>query len=227
MSNERGDWPTAAETISNLAYTLTLMNQLENADELLRQGWAIHEHASLRVQIYLAQNTALLRIYQKQYKGASSWFHKAEELLEKASVNDPEYSRLRTIIQYNYGLMYYKQQNYTKAERYFQKVIKSAQGIEWQRATTYAQNFLAEIAIKQNRLDEAENLLRTGLIMSECHQDKLRMASYKCSFARLYKKQGNQLEAFHWAQEAQDGFDRLGMESEAEEMKAICELILK
>jgi len=68
-------------------------------------------------------------------------FHKAEELLEKASVNDPEYSRLRTIIQYNYGLMYYKQQNYTKAERYFQKVIKSAQGIEWQRATTYAQNF--------------------------------------------------------------------------------------
>jgi len=63
--------------------------------------------------------------------------------------------------------------------------------------------------------------------MSECHQDKLRMASYKCSFARLYKKQGNQLEAFHWAQEAQDGFDRLGMESEAEEMKAICELILK
>src|SRR6266567_9604104 len=101
---------------------------------------------------HLGQNAALRRIYQKQYKDASSWFHRAETLLEKAQVDDPEYSRLRTISQYNRGLMYYEQQNYAKAERCFQEVIKSSQNIEWERATLYAQNFMAEIAINRTGL---------------------------------------------------------------------------
>lgn len=224
MSSEREDWSTVAETISNLVYTLTLTNQLEDADILITRGWNIHEHAPLRVQIYLAQNTALLRIYQKKYKEASSWFHRAEVLLGKAPIDDPEYSRLRTIIEYNRGLMYYWQQNYPKAEGCFQKVIKSSQNIEWERATLYAQNFMAEIAIKLNRLDEAEHMLLTGLTMPACKQDKLRLTCYKSSLAHLYKMRGNLKEACCWAKAAQDGFERLGMKSKAEEMQTICEL---
>ncbi len=90
-----------------------------------------------------------------------------------------------------------------------------------QRSIISTQNYLANIAIAQDRLDEAEGLLQTGLTICERNKDKRRTAYYKGSFARLYRKSGDLDEAHHWAKEAFDDFERLGMRLEMEEIHAL------
>jgi hypothetical protein len=104
---------------------------------------------------------------------------------------------------------------------YFRQVLDRAQMIGRQRSIISSQNYLANIAIAQDRLDEAEGLLKTGLTVCERNKDKRRTAYYKYSFAHLYRKLDNLGEARRWAKEAFDGFERLGMQLEMEEMRAL------
>lgn len=224
-AERRGDWSTAVEAMGNKGYTLTMTSHLEEAALLLKRAWDLHEHAGLIVQAQIAQRTAILRIYQGEYTGADKWLKEATDILNRAQLNEVELSRYRIITQYYYGLKHYKkahyykkQEDFKKAESYFLEVIKQAEAIGWQRGPLYAQNWLAGIYIAHGRLDEAELLLQTGLTIAERNKDKRRIAHYKATFALLYLKRRYLVEARHWAQEALEIFEQLGMEPEIQEM---------
>ncbi len=217
-AERRGDWSTAVEVMVKKGYTLILMGQLEDADRLLSRAWDLHDHAVPRVQVNSAQNMARLRIQQGQLADASCWLARAQTLLDKARLDVPEHTRRQIITRYTGGKISYKLQEYGQSEMCFRETVDLAQAIGWQRITIYARNYLADIATTQGRLDEAEQLLQTGLTISERNKDKRRTAFYKRSFAHLYQKQGDMDKARYWAQEALDGFERLGMQLDAKEM---------
>jgi hypothetical protein len=55
--------------------------------------------------------------------------------------------------------------------------------------------------------------------VAERNKDKRRTALFKRSFAYLEQKRGNLAESQRWAEAALDGFERLGMQLEAQEMR--------
>jgi len=197
------------------------MGRLEEADRFLGRAWDLHEHADSRIQVEVIQIIARLRTYQKQYAEAQYWLDQANAFLEKTQLHELEHSRKWINNQRYYGELCYKKQDYDQAEMYFREVLECAQMIGRQRSIISSQNYLANIAIAQDRLDEAEGLLQTGLTVCERNKDKRRTAYFKCSFAHLYRKLGNLGEARRWAKEAFDGFERLGMQLEMEEMHAL------
>ncbi len=216
-AERRGDWPTTVEAMGNKGFILIPMSQLEEADVLLRRAWNLHANEDPQERVALAQNIAVLRIYQEQYEDASTWLDEAGTLLDAAQLDKSEHIRRWINAQFYYGVIYFKKQDFNQAEMCLRAVLEGSESIGWQRAATYAQNFLADIAIAQGRFDEAEYSLQTGLTIIERNKDKRRTAFYKRSFARLQQKQGNVEEARRWAEAALDGFERLGMQLETKE----------
>lgn len=224
-AERRGDWPIAVEAMRDQGFILTLTRHLKEADLYFRRAWDIREHVNLQVQIELIQDIAQLSLYQGRYSDAHSLLDQARILLDTAQLDKPEWARRWITDRYYHGLVCYEERDYDQAESYFREVIKQAHETGWQRAIIYAQNYLADISIAQDRLDEAESLLKTGWPVSERNKDKRRTAHYKRSFAYLRQKQGDRDEAARWAREALDGFDRLGMQLEAKEMQELLQVL--
>lgn len=219
----RGDWSAAVEAMGDIGFILTLMDQVGEADRLLSRAWDFHEHEDVatRVQIEVAQELSLLRIYQERYADAASLLNQSASLLNAAPLDEPERARRWILTQFYMGFLYYRQREYTTAKAYFSSMKEQAEAIGWQRATIYAENFLANIAIVEGRLDEAERWLQTGLIVSERNKDKRRTAHFQASLARFEKKRGNLEKARFWAQAALKGFKLLGMQREVKRMEEI------
>lgn len=223
-AERRGDWPAAMEAMSEKSWTLVLMGrQLDEAEMLLKRAWGLLPHGDLTVQSSLANNIAALYVRKKEYEEARRWLDQNEALL--AEVNLAEQKRLREWIPIPYyrAEICYWNKEYDQAKALYRQVLEHGKAIGWQRAVIYAQNWLADIAIKQGDLDEAESLLQTGFPVAERNKDKRRTAFYKRSFALLEQKRGNLVQARSRAVEALDGFERLGMQPEADEMRRLLE----
>lgn len=221
-AERRGDWPSAVRAMSDKIWTLAMMagpRQLEEAEALLEPAWSLRDHASPKIQFDLARNIAVFYSRKGERTKAFYWLDQAEALLVKTDLEEREHIREQISPLYWRAVMACECKDHDQAEPLFLYMVKSAQTIGWQRAVIYAQNWLADIAIARNNLGEAERLLRMGLPVAERNKDKRRTAFYKCSFARLERARGNLAQARRWAEEALDGFDRLGMEKETGEMR--------
>ncbi len=142
-----------------------------------------------------------------------------------AQKSQPETTRCLIHILYYQGEIYYKTQQYHQANLLFQQVLEQARAIGWQRAIFLAMDWLADIAIAQGNLHEAQPLLIEGLRVAEHNQDKCRAAFCKRSLARLEQARGNLRLAYHWATEAKESFESLGMMPEAEETQALLQTL--
>jgi LuxR family glucitol operon transcriptional activator len=228
MAERRGDWSTVVEAMFSKAWTLTLMGQpelLKEAEALLSQAWSFRHHVDLKRQSSILNNTIALHIRQRNYAKASHWLDLGEALLEEAHLGQQEYPRQWVAVLYYRAEKCYGTGDYDQAKSLFQQVGEHSQAIDWHRAVIYTQNWVADIAIAQDNLDEAKSLLQTGLPVAERNKDKRRTAFYKRSFAYLKQKQGDLAEALRWAEAALDGFERLGMQPEAEEMRELVQLL--
>lgn len=215
-AEKRGDWLHAIKAMVDIGFTFTLMSQLEEADRYLQRAWEKHSYADLRSQLILIQKITNLHIQKNEYITANSWLYRAEEILKtiEGSLEEPDRSRRLIDFQSNRGLIFYKQKDFSQAEVCYQEAVKLAKSIEWQRAITYAQNYLASIAIAQDRLEEAEALLRTSLPVDK---DRRLGAFHKLTSAYLYQKKGDMGQAYHLAGKARDAFERLHMIQEVRE----------
>lgn len=229
-AKKRGDWAHAVKAMVDLAFTYTLMGQLEDANNLLQEAWKMHEYADLRVQLIVTQKIANLCLQRKEYGQALSWLDQAELLLGELTVSEKlkpilgerEYNRRLVDFQSNRGLVFFKKRDYDQAETCYREVIKLAQTIGWQRVVIYAQNHLAHIAIMQGRLDEAEILLKISLPIDK---DKRLAAFHKLTRAFFQQKKGNIEEACQLTKEAYEAYERLGMQQEAQEAEELLQTL--
>jgi LuxR family glucitol operon transcriptional activator len=223
-----GDWSAAVEARRDQGYILTLLGRLKEADVLLGRAWNLQEYADakdVKIQVELIQDMAQLRIYQGRSRDAHCLLDQAKTFLNTARLDEQDYIRRCINDHYYRGLTYYEEQSYDQAETCFRAAVEWAQTTNWQRTIIYAQNYLANIAIVQGRPGEAESLLKIGLTESSRNKDKRFTAHYMHSFARLYKARGDIGEAHKWAIEALDGFERLGMQREVEEVKELLQTL--
>lgn len=218
----RGDWPTVVTAKGNKALTLILLglpHHLEEAHSLLEEAGQHRDQVESEAQSWIASYRALCGLRQNRLEEAMSWVDIDERLTDQAGYTEPKHTRERVSVLYRRAEVYYKTGDYQKARELYMDIVQKGQSIGWQRAVIYAQNWLADIAIVEGRLEEAEELLHTGLTVSERNKDKRRTALYKRSWAYLEHKRAKADEARRWAEEALDGFDRLGMGLEADEMR--------
>jgi len=220
-SERRGDWSNAVFAMSQKGWTLSLIGPLEMAEEILLRAWSLHEYATFDCQADLANHLAQIYLYQKEYEQAVHWLNVEENLLNNSPLEGRYYTRDRITNEYYKAKVEYEIGNYEMAKLAYKQILKKAEDINWQRAVYYIQGEVANIEIKEGNLNEAEKILKTGLIVVERNKDKREVAVYQGSFAELEKIRGNSLEARQWATKALEGFNRLGMRREAEQMNLL------
>lgn len=119
------------------------------------------------------------------------------------------------------ALAYLELGDYPRARECCQQALRNAQALGWSQPVAHLINTLADIALKEGRLDDAERLLRDGLPMALRQSDRLRVARYKRTYAYLEQARRHDVELRRWASDALDGFERLGIEPEAQEMRRL------
>ncbi|MEO0838075.1 MAG: NB-ARC domain-containing protein [Cyanobacteria bacterium J06643_5] len=227
----RRDFTTAAKMIGERAWKLTLIGrdqQLALADSLYNQAWQLNQYLTLDMQADLAIHIGVWHIQKKQFIQATDWLERAKRLLENPNnlpIDSHLATRLSLHILYYEGEIYYKAGNYQESKTLFKQVYTKAQSIGWKRASLLAKDFLADIALKQGKLKQAQNYLTEVLQVAENNQDKCSRAYTKRSLARLEKKLGNLNVARRWVYEAINDFETLGMEPEAREAEALIQAI--
>ena len=106
--------------------------------------------------------------------------------------------------------------NSEQAKDKYTLALELACQLNWVRQIYIVQCCLADIAIFQGQLDEAQLLLKDGLYLAEVNCDRTHLAYCQRTLAKLAQAQGNASEAVYWEKLALETFDALGMELEAQ-----------
>lgn len=224
-SEHRQDWQTFIEAMSDKGWTLSMTSRHQNLDSvdlILKQAWNLRDYSDLKTQACLALNIAVLRTHkEKDYKEAHRLIDLAENLIKQAVIVEKQLIRYLIFFAFYRGELYFFDGDYEQAKKIFKKILEDTNKISWQRFNNYAQNWLANLAIVQGDLDEAEILLKKGLITAEGNNEKRRIAHYYESLAKLEKSRGNLEQALEWATKALDYFNRLGMKADIEKMREL------
>lgn len=227
-AERRGDWQTFIKVMNHKSWLLIRKcssEDLEDADRILRRSWSLRDSADLCTQADLVENIVRLRIRQKRYREAYNWIDKQAKMVVNADLEERHHIRYFIPIQYHRAEICCLEGDHVNAKKLFQKVMKSATQIEWYRVINSAQNWLADIAIKQRDFHEAERLLNAGLPVAEKNKNRRRIARYQRSYAWLNYSIGNFDQSRDWANKAMAYFSRLGMLQDAQEMKSLIDLL--
>jgi LuxR family glucitol operon transcriptional activator len=223
-SAAHGEWGMHVSALSKKAWTLTMMGHIKNikeAERLFVRAWKYRDHADLGTQDYLAHNTAVLYIRQKRYEQARRKLDEKEQIVAQIRHGEME-ERMLVRHQLNTlrdrAKILYEEGNLLEAQTLYREVVTQADSIQWNRGSCYAHNMLANIAIHQCHWEEAESHLKLGLPIAKRNKNRRRVTCYKKSLAYLENLLGNSEKAYAWAHRAREGFIRIGMTREAEEM---------
>jgi LuxR family glucitol operon transcriptional activator len=222
-AEQHQDQPTLAEALYDRGWTLILMGkpeQLSEADKMLAQAWNLRQYQDLIFQLDLAITAAVVHIRQQQLVEARNWLNESKNLLDRGQIEKAKHQRYLIRIDYYEAEIWFKTGDYEKANTLYNQALELSKIAEWKQVEVYALNWLADIAIEQRNLDEAERLLNLSQPIALDSMDKRSIAFHKCSWAKLEKLRGNTTESQRWATEAKDWFERLGMLSEVKQMKS-------
>lgn len=222
-SGRRGDWSTAVYGMSQKIWSLVQMagpKNMEMANRLWEQAWILRDRDEVNSEdiAYLAVYKAIISIKVKAYDEARSWLKVMEDMVHQAEAKEERGQRLELLALYYRAEIHYLEGEYEKAQDILQPLIPAANQIQWMRGVVRVQNLLANSAIKQHELNQAEELLYTGFTIAKLNKDKVLIANYQASFARLEKVRKNVDKVREWATQAKDGFQGLGMIDDYEEM---------
>ncbi|HAJ61873.1 MAG TPA: RNA polymerase subunit sigma-24 [Cyanobacteria bacterium UBA8543] len=221
-AEQRTDWSTAAEVMYDRGWTLTLMGQpkcLDEASILLQRAWGLKDYKDLSFRLELVTSMVVLCIRQQQFDQAHQWLSQKQTMLEQAGLEEGERHRQWIHSLYYEAEIYFKAGDYAQAKTLYQQALEQAIAAGWQRAINAIQNWLADVAIEQGNLEEAQHLLEQGLPVAERNKDKRSIAFHHRSFAILEQLRGHQSQAQRWAKEAAEGFESLRMIPQAREMR--------
>ncbi|HKS70511.1 MAG TPA: NB-ARC domain-containing protein [Ktedonobacterales bacterium] len=223
-AEQRADWIIVGSALSSKSWALVQMGRAEHLREAVRH---LARLAHLRRRepaisaFSLVTPCSSLRLRQKRYASGLWWLARAEELLEQDGLDERERASLMIHIPRYRALAYLELGDYPRAREYCQQALRNTQVLGWSQPVAHLINTLADIALREGDLDAAERLLRDGLPAALRLDDRRRVALYNRSFAFLEQARHHDAEMRRRASEALDGFERLGIEPEAQEMRRL------
>ena len=214
------------EVMSSKAWTMIQMESEENlneAKEILERAWLLRSNAP-EISYIIATNLAVLNIRKEQFDESDIWFNKAKESIEEIKLinnkdNKNAISRGEIRINYYLGEKEHRLGNYEQAKKYFQNVQDNASNINWLRLVSASKELLADIAIRNIKIIEAEQLLQEGMPIAERNKDVRRLAFYLRSWARLERLKGNFEVSLTYASKSLDLFEKLKMDKKAQSVR--------
>ncbi|HEX2618849.1 MAG TPA: hypothetical protein VHL11_01845, partial [Phototrophicaceae bacterium] len=225
-ANNRLDYPTVVQTMYDRAFTLTLTGpttRLEEADALLQRCWTLRHYAPPALQARVAALTASLYIKYRKLIEAHQWLDTGEAILRASKLEPIELARERTSLLYDRGENWLLMGEYTKAQETFEDMLEQGKTSGWQRSIAYAENWLAYTALFQKNADVSKQYMEHGWTVASRIKEKRLTAYFKRTFAYYYYEIAQQKEAFRWAEDALDTFERLGMLPDTREMQEFIE----
>jgi len=223
-AQKREDLSNTALMMSDYAWKLILIGQsqhLKQADNLLSQSWKLRQYLTAKEQADLAIRIVVWYIQLKQFGFAKFWIKQVQTILDDSFIEESASIQLKLQILYYKGEIYYKNGDYQRSQLLFQEIVEQSRKIGWQRMIFLAKDFLADISIKQGKIEQAQQFLMEGMQTARDNKDDCSRAYMMRSLARLELHQGNFNSAKTWANQAKAGFDNLGMVSEAQETQAL------
>jgi hypothetical protein len=221
-AEQRSDKPVLAQALRDRGWTLMLMGKPESltaAETLFCRAWELRDSNDPSFQFELAIEQAILAMSQGKLEAAHRWLEQSRDLLEPVHLEATEHQRQLIRLNYYEAEVWYREGNYAQAKTVYQQVLQQAQSAQWQQVEIYTLNWLADIALKQGNLNEAEDLLKCSLPIAQAQQDKRSIAFHKRSWAQLQQSRGNWAEFRQWAIEAKECFEALAMHTEAQEIQ--------
>ena len=241
-AERHNDEATLVKARIEIAWTLILIGGDKNREEakrLLTEAWYSRDGADSSIRPHIANHIAVLRMTENKHKIALNWLKQEEKLLNltKRSSNDRRYIAHQAQIAYYRGEIKYLQgqklrQNrqeeqakvlFEEAKVLFQEVVTKGEQSGWERFVNYANNYLADIHIINNKLQEAENRIEKGLKLAEANRESRRIPLYHATYARLEKAKRNYKKARDWASQALEGFQNENLFKDAADMERLLE----
>jgi hypothetical protein len=217
-AERREDWRTVVELRTRSGWILVLMGQLEYAEQQLLCGWELSiDHGGAYIRCYVADCIAILNIRKGCYQEAYRWTKICEQIMPE--LEEPDRTRFQIYILVTRADIFYQEQDHLKAKELYQSGLELALQLKWQRYTNYTRGWLADIAIIEGDLENAEKLIMTGLIGAERNREDQRIAFFERCYAKLEFAKGNIERSQEWGVKAKEGFYRLGMRSEIAQME--------
>jgi NB-ARC domain len=220
-SQRYADWITYVNSITSKSWTLILKESPENlieAEKLLNEAWSRIQNVEDNIRYIVAENMAVINIRKQEFDTAREWFIKYCEIIENSNLDYNRRCRSKIRCLYYEAEILYREKKVKDAQLQYQRVLKEAEDIQWLRFVVNAQSWLATIAIKLQQFDNAENILKDCMPVAERNKDKRRTAVCQYTYARLELERKNYVQAERWALLAKDGFERLGIKRDAEDV---------
>ena len=224
QSDDRGDSETYILSMARKMWTLTMTGEEDNfiiAKKIMEE--ILEADVDKFLRDYLLHNSIVLLTRLGDIGKAESLLSEKKSVMAKISRNitgDIDLSlRRRQIntIRDEAKINLAKNEIDISRQQYSQ-VLQKSNEINWKRMACYAQNMLAEIAILDNRLDDAEKYLDNGTPTHIYNRNRRRRAFYTKTDAYLKEKCGKSDEARNLARLALDLFGEINMEKERKEL---------
>jgi Effector-associated domain 7/NB-ARC domain len=231
----RGDNKFLAELESSCGWLALLREgseNLSNAELLLKRAWNLNQYCDPYIRNTTAINLAVLYMRRLDFKRADYWFKKYMEF-RRATINEiGRFNKIRLEIRYllYFGEKFYREgclpstpenekiKSLRKAKRIYNQVTRKSEDIEWLRFKVKAFERLASLAIKDNELEKAEQLLDNWYPSTQQNRDYRRMAFFERDYADLEFAKQNYEKAKEWANKALGRFQDLEMIARVEKI---------
>jgi LuxR family glucitol operon transcriptional activator len=194
--------------------------QLAEVDALFEEQLSnLQEGEDLILQLELTYERVVLAIHQRDFDRAHQLLAQWKDLLARAELEESKRLCQQIRIDYYEAEVWFRTENYKQAKLVYQRALELARVAQWQQVEVYILNWLVDVALAgEGNLDEAERLLNMSMPIALARNDKRSITFHKRSWAHLERMRGNFCEFQRWATEAKEGFESLGMLSEAQEM---------
>jgi hypothetical protein len=233
--NVRGIWDKKlpnnllrAEAARNLSNLLEEVEALADHVQMLSKQDNVTEAGSYLLRLRkLAQSIQLpgdiLFVFQHAialYWTAQQDLEKAYQAWDTALSHAEQFSKhTRISTQHWIAICLYRQGKLIEAKQLFREVLYNSIEVGYQRSIMFSRLGLADIALDQGNIEEADDALSASSTHAYYYQDRSCIAQIKRSYARLHILRGDFRAAHIDLTEAVDIFERLGMRRQLSEAR--------
>jgi hypothetical protein len=211
-----GSTKIQVKALSEKGFTLTLMGTeyYQEAEHYLIKAWDlsndgnkfIQSTVEKLVQSTVANHLAVLAKVREDYELSHRWLDTEEKLLRECEYQadtDKEKKRYQVRNLYYRAEINYLQNKIDIAKDEFEQAIILTRDINWQRFRNYAKNYLAEIYLRKDDLESAEDKLKVGIESAIQAKETRRIALYHASYARLYYQKAQKVKQGQLTEESE------------------------